>query len=68
MAAVLKQVHFDAGKFLESVAALLMAMVVPQENVAHSTITAMHVRTTNPTYQVPPRSNSPLIHALPYRQ
>ena len=25
MAAVLKQVHFDAGKFLESVAALLMA-------------------------------------------
>ena len=52
MAAVLKQVHFDAGKFLESVAALLMAMVVPQENVAHSTIT------TNPTYQVPPRSNS----------
>ena len=54
MAAVLKQVHFDAGKFLESVAALLMAMVVPQENVAHSTIT------TTPTYKVPPRSNSPL--------
>ena len=62
MAAVLKQVHFDAGKFLESVAALLMAMVVPQENVAHSAIT------TNPTYQVPPHSNSPLIHTLPTRQ
>ena len=44
MAAVLKQVHFDASKFLESIAALLMAMVVPQENVAHSIIT------TNPTY------------------
>ena len=62
MAAVLKQVHFDASKFLEAIAALLMVMVVPQENVAHSTIT------TTPTYKVPPHSNSPLIHALPYRQ
>ena len=62
MAAVLKQVHFDASKFLEAIAALLMVIVVPQENVAHSTIT------TTPTYKVPPRSNSPLIHALPARQ
>ena len=62
MAAVLKQVHFDASEFLEAIAALLMVMVVPQENVAHSTIT------TNPTYQVPPHSNSPLIDTLPTRQ